>query len=221
MSDAYVIIGIIVFVLIVTALVSKKLLSPAIRMQKNGEGERTKFIIDTSKMGYEYYEAKIKEWLDYNKFSGYNKNKNARYLKYYIDELILRFGFNYYRQDNLLIIEAWLVVFGNENPLVEKLYTYQDGDVDIVKGLTGNKFAADKNIPVVVNGQGKNIYIEFLSSLINMPKELHDENIVNLNDSIDYSKIRNQKDEKKKTFKTIIFILAISFALSLIIFLLQ
>ena len=118
MLGVYIFVGVCVLgVIIFTIWIVSLLLVPQIKMQKSGIGERTKFIIDTTDKGYEYYEKFISDWLKYNKFPSHNKKKNGRVLKYYIGDLIFRFGFNYYREGQNMIIETWLSVFGQENPL--------------------------------------------------------------------------------------------------------
>ena len=47
---------------------------------------------------------KIDKWLDDTGFGKYNSKKLARYYKYYNKGLQFTFGFNYYKQDDKLII---------------------------------------------------------------------------------------------------------------------
>ena len=77
MLGVYIFTGIcILSVIIFTIWCVKLLLVPQIKMQKAGVGERTKFIIDTTDKGYDYYERFVNEWLESNKFSSYKKKNN-------------------------------------------------------------------------------------------------------------------------------------------------
>lgn len=194
------------------------LLVPQIKMQKSGVGERTKFIVNTTDKGYDYYEKIVSDWIKYNKFSSYNKKKNGRILKYYIGDLIFKFGFNHYKDGQNMIIETWLSVFGQENPLSFKSYSHSEGTVDLATGLANGDFKSKNGSAIAVNQQGKDEYLIFLSSLINIPETIQDSNEVTLKDNYDLSKIKNQKIEKKNYNKTIFIILAISFTLTAILF---
>lgn len=221
MLGVYIFVGVCVLgVVIFTIWIVSLLLVPQIKMQKSGIGERTKFIIDTTDKGYEYYEKFVSDWLKYNKFPSYNKKKNGRILKYYIKGLILKFGFNHYKDGQNMIIETWLSVFGQENPLSFKSYSHNEGTVDLATGLVGEGFKSKEGQSIAVNQQGKDEYLIFLSSLINIPEVIQDSNNVTLKDKYDLSKIENQEIEKKKNHKTIFIILAISFTLTAILFLL-
>ena len=221
MLGVYIFVGVCVLgVVIFTMWIVSLLLVPQIKMQKSGIGERTKFIIDTTDKGYEYYEKFVSDWLKYNKFPSYNKKKNGRILKYYIKGLILKFGFNHYKDGQNMIIETWLSVFGQENPLSFKSYSHNEGTVDLATGLAGEGFKSKEGQSIAVNQQGKDEYLIFLSSLINIPEVIQDSNKVTLKDKYDLSKIENQEIEKKNNHKTIFIILAISFTLTAILFLL-
>ena len=222
MLGVYIFVGVCVLgVVIFTIWIVSLLLVPQIKMQKSGIGERTKFIIDTTDKGYEYYEKFVSDWLKYNKFPSYNKKKNGRILKYYIKGLILKFGFNHYKDGQNMIIETWLSVFGQENPLSFKSYSHNEGTVDLATGLVCEGFKSKEGQSIAVNQQGKDEYLIFLSSLINIPEVIQDSNNVTLKDKYDLSKIENQEIEKKKNHKTIFIILAISFTLTAILFLLR
>ena len=119
-----------------------------------------------------------------------------------------------------MIIETWLSVFGQENPLSFKSYSHKEGTVDIASGLATGELKSNNETSILVNQQGKDEYLIFLSSLIDMPKTIQDSNIVTLKDKYDLSKIKNQKLEKEKNHKTIFIILAISLSLTAILFLL-
>lgn len=221
MLGVYIFVGICILgIIIFTILCIKSLLVPQIKMQKSGTGERTKFIVDASDKGYEYYEKFVNDWLKYNKFPSYNKKHNGRILKYYIRDLIFKFGFNHYKDEQNMIIETWLSVFGQENPLSFKSYTHNKGTIDLTAGLVTGDFKSDEETYIAVNQQGKNEYLIFLSSLINIPETIQDSNNVTFKDKYDLSKIKNQKLEKKKNHKTIFIILAISLTLTAILFLL-
>lgn len=221
MLGVYIFVGVCILgIIIFTIWCVNLLLVPQIKLQKSGVGERTKFVIDTTDKGYDYYEKLISDWLKYNKFPSYNKKKNGRVLKYYIKGLILRFGFNHYREGQNMIIEAWLSVFGQENPLSVKSYSHNEGTVDLATGLAGEGFKAKEGTSIAVNQQGKDEYLVFLSSLINIPEIIENTNNVTLKDNFDLSKISNQETEKKENHKLIFIILAISFALTAIIYLL-
>ena len=222
MLGVYIFVGICILgVIIFTIWCVNLLLVSQIKMQKAGVGGRTKFIVDTADKGYAYYERFVNEWLESNKFSSYNKKNNGRILKYYIGDLIFRFGFNHYKDGQNRIIETWLSVFGQENPLSFKSYSHNEGTVDLATGLVGEGFKSKEGQSIAVNQQGKDEYLIFLSSLINIPEVIQDSNNVTLKDKYDLSKIENQEIEKKKNHKTIFIILAISFTLTAILFLLR
>lgn len=213
MLGVYIFVGICILgVIIFTIWCINLLLVSQIKMQKAGVGGRTKFIVDTTDKGYDYYERFVNEWLESNKFSSYNKKNNGRILKYYIGDLIFRFGFNHYKDGQNMIIETWLYVFGQENPLSFKSYSHKEGTVDIASGLATGELKSNNETSILVNQQGKDEYLIFLSSLINMPETIQDSNNVTLKDKYDLSKIKNQKSKirKEKNHKTIFIILAIN-----------
>lgn len=221
MLGVYVFVGICILgVIIFTIWIVKVLLVPQIKMQKAVAGERTKFIVDTSDKGYEYYEKFVNEWMRYNNFPKYSRKIRGSILKYYVSDLIFKFGFNYYKDNQYLVIEVWLSVLGNENPLSFKSYTHNEGTVDLASGITTGNLKSDGKVSIAVNQQGKDEYLEFLSSLINIPEIVQDTNNVTLKEKYDLSKIKNQSIEKTKNHKTILIILAISLFLTAIIFLL-
>lgn len=221
MLGVYIFVGICILgVIIFTIWCVNLLLVPQIKMQKSGVGERTKFVVDTTDKGYEYYEKNVNEWLKYNKFPSYNKKKNGRILKYYIGDLIFKFGFNHYKDGQNMIIETWLSVFGQENPLSFKSYSHSEGTVDLATGLASGDFKSKEGSAIAVNQQGKDEYLIFLSSLINIPETIENSNKVTLKDKFDLSKIKNQELEKKKNHKTIFIILGISLSLTAILFIL-
>lgn len=159
-------------------------------IKASGVGEKTKFIIDIQDKGYEYYKNIIENWLEYNHFSKFNEEIQGRYLKYYNYLCRFKFGFHYYREGNTIVIEAWIVTSLGSNPLTKK--TYPD-----IMDIDGEETEVD----IVILPTQKSEYIYFLDSLLNMPEKINDTNYVSLKDKIDYSKIKNQKKEKKFLFK--------------------
>ena len=59
------------------------LIKSTIKMHNARQGERTKFEIDTTDKGYNYYKDKVDTWLNDVGFSKYKSKKEARYLKYH------------------------------------------------------------------------------------------------------------------------------------------
>lgn len=198
-------------------LYGNAILKPVIKMQKKGQGKRTKFIINAKDKGYEYYAKKVENWLNYNRFSKYKKKINGRFLNFYHNGCKFKFGFNYYKQGDNLVIEAWLKVLGCENPLTEVLYKLSKDKVNIVDVVTGNP-PADDNTYMILGAQGKEEYINFLKSLISIPDEILDENEVRILEEIDTSKIINQKNEKKDTINLVLKILGISIGITIIFY---
>ena len=200
MLGVYIFVGVCILgVIIFTIWCINLLLVSQIKMQKAGVGGRTKFIVDTTDKGYDYYERFVNEWLESNKFSSYNKKNNGRILKYYIGDLIFRFGFNHYKDGQNMIIETWLYVFGQENPLSFKSYSHKEGTVDIASGLATGELKSNNETSILVNQQGKDEYLIFLSSLINMPETIQDSNNVTLKDKYDK---QNQKSKIRKEKKS-------------------
>ena len=71
---------------------------------------RTRFVVkmDTYK-GQSYYEEIIEDWLENYCFSKYIKKEQGRKSRYYLGLTIYNFWFNYYFENDELIIEAWQV----------------------------------------------------------------------------------------------------------------
>ena len=71
---------------------------------------RTRFVvkIDTYK-GQSYYEEIIEDWLENYCFSKYIKKEQGRKSRYYLGLTIYNFWFNYYFENDELIIEAWQI----------------------------------------------------------------------------------------------------------------
>lgn len=87
-----------------------------------------------------------------------------------------------------MIIEAWLFVFGGKYSLKYKTYTFAKGEVNVISALTNEK---NDSIPILVGKQGKDEYLNFLSSLIDIPKIIQDSNNVTLKENYDLSKMTN------------------------------
>ena len=138
-------------------------------------------------------------------------------MNFYHNGCKFKFGFNYYKQGDNLVIEAWLKVLGCENPLTEVLYKLPKDKVNIVDVVTGNP-PADDNTYMILGAQGKEEYINFLKSLISIPDEILDENEVKILEEIDTSKIINQKNEKKDTINLVLKILGISIGITIIFY---
>lgn len=176
------------------------------KLKAAGIGEKTKFIIDIQDKSYEYYENIIEDWLSYNHFSKYNKKIQGRYLKFYHNNGRFKFGFHYYRGDHSIVIEAWIVTSYGSNPLTLKL------DPEPIE-IEGQK------VYFSILGQHKKEYLSFLQSLIAIPESIaqniceniQDINYVTLNKQIDYTKIPNQKKEKKKIYLFCFAIIFVSF----------
>ncbi len=163
MLKVYIFVGVLIAgVIAFTVWLVKLLIIPIIKVGDTTAKGRTKFVIDTTDKGCEYYESLIEDWLKKNKYSKYNKKNNGRFLKYRSKGNIYKFGFNYYKSNNTIIIENLLSALGNEHALTYEL------------------FALDDNTDMAVGQQGKDEYINFLNSLIEMPKELQDINQVTL-----------------------------------------
>ena len=220
MLNIYIFIGVLLLLSILFIVWAvKQLISPQIKMQKAVSGERTKFIIDTSKYGNEYYKNKIENWLKYNKFSKYNKKKNGRYLTYHKEELIYKFGFNYYEEEKSIIIEAWIVYLGKEQPLKETLYTYEKGEFNILSAATGGPLKENGDVPIIAGKQSKDTYLEFLKSIMDLPDQIGEHNNVKLKDEIDYTKIEDQKKATIYNLKFIFIVIAIATFISFLILL--
>lgn len=190
-------------------VIAYPIIKPAIKqihkMQKAREGVRTKFVIDTTDKGFDYYKDAIDKWLSDVGFSKYKSKKKARYLKYHIKGNIFKFGFNYYQQENKLIIEAWLRVLGKESPLTMVLYQ-------------ANADEETERPPLALDQQGKDEYLNFLKTLIVVPQVVYEVNQVTLQNYIEISNFRSeQKQEKSSTMKMIWGIILFSVIVSLFI----
>ena len=181
--------------------ISYPMIKAMTKIQNARQGERTKFEIDITDKGYDYYKDKIDKWLNDVGFSKYKQKKDGRYLTYHKKSCIFKFGFNYYHRENKIIIEAWLNILGKESPLTSILYQNENG-----------------NIPIMLDQQAKDEYINFLNSLINMPEEIHERNEVTLLNNINVLDFKtNNKKEKYATIKLILGIILFSIIIALII----
>lgn len=190
------------------------LIKSTIKMHNARQGERTKFEIDTTDKGYNYYKDKVDTWLNDVDFSKYKSKKEARYLKYHKNTNVFTFGFNYYQQENKLIIETWLDILGKESPLTAISY----GEKNIISAISSIKDDTPKDIPLILDQQGKDEYIDFLGTLIDMPEKINGKNEVMLLKNINVSDVKsNQKVQKSTTIKLILGIIIFSLILSVII----
>lgn len=184
MTGVYIFLGIIIllFVLVVGWMIYA-LIKSTMKLQKARNGGRTKFEIDIEDKEYEYYKEKINKWLDKVGFGKYNSKKSARYYKYRNDGLRFTFGFNYYKQENKLIIETWLVVLGAESPISWVSYSYEEDEVNLLGKVVAHN-EKDKELekmPTVLDQQGKDIYIDMLRELLELPEYIvEDYNITKL-----------------------------------------
>lgn len=179
-----------VIVLVLLAIIflvffAKKMFKPIKEMRDAGAGERTKFVIDTSDKGYEYYKNVIENWLSEYNFSKYKSKLNARILKWKGPGITFKFGLNYYKKENLIIVETFLLVLGAEYPLVEKTYSYGKGDINILDAAKLKNPISGGNEEIAVGQQGKDEYIKLLNTLFNMPTQLLEENKISIKTDID------------------------------------
>lgn len=173
MTGVYIYLGIIILLFIlVVAWILYIFIKPTIKLQKARNGGRTKFEIDLKDKDYEYYNKKIDKWLDDTGFKKYNSKKIARYYKYRNEGLRFTFGFNYYKQDDKLIIETWLVVLGAESPISWVSYSYDENETNLLgKVVSHNENNKElEKMPVILDQQGKEIYIEMLRELLDLPE---------------------------------------------------
>lgn len=173
MTGLYIFLGILfLFVIIIVVWLLYALIKPTIKLQKARNGGRTKFEIDIKDKGYELYKNIIDKWLDKVGFGKYNSKKLGRYYKYYNEGLQFTFGFNYYKQDDKLIIETWLVVLGAESPISWVSYSYDENETNLLGKVVAHneKDKELENMPVVLDQQGKDIYIDMLRELLDLPE---------------------------------------------------
>lgn len=188
-------VDIFVIVLILLAIIfivcfAKAVFKPIKKMRDAGSGERTKFVIDTSGKGYEYYKNIIENWLAKYNFSKYKSKFNARILKWKGPGITFKFGLNYYNKEKLIIIETFLLVLGAEYPLMEKTYSFEKGDINILDVAKLKNPISDGKEEIAIGKQGKDEYIKLLNSLFNMPIQLSEENKVSIKTTVDY-KLKN------------------------------
>lgn len=170
--------------------------------KESGEGRRTIFEVDTTDYGYEYYENMLLKWLDGIGFGEYSRKRKGRTVKYYNNGGTYRFGLNYYKKENKLIIETWVIIFKREYPLVTILHR--------LKGKSERYLDVDQ--------QYKDTYIELLKSLLNMPQTIQDTNSATFVAEIRVSDVKGkQKKERASIYKLIGVIIIVSFAIAIII----
>lgn len=208
-------------ILIIVAIIflvwfARKMFKPVLKMHKAGSGKRTRFIVETSDNGYEYYKDKVEKWL---KNYGYKRKNNGYILKYHKNGNIFKFGFNYYQEANNMIIETWLNVLGSEYPLTEKVYEKSKNEKTILDAVTKKESDVEIN-NILVGQQGKNEYLDFLKTLIIFEKNIKETNSSTLLKNIDLSKNNEIKKEKKDNKMLVIKILGISIAITAVIYLL-
>ncbi|MBQ2946344.1 MAG: hypothetical protein IJE04_00640 [Bacilli bacterium] len=184
MTGVYIYLGIVILLFILfVAWILYIFIKPTIKLQKARNGGRTKFEIDLKDKDYEYYKKKIDKWLDDTGFKKYNSKKLARYYKYRNEGLRFTFGFNYYKQDDKLIIETWLVVLGAESPISWVSYSYDENETNLLGKVVAHN-EKDKELekmPTVLDQQGKDIYIDMLRELLDLPEYIvEDYNKVNI-----------------------------------------
>lgn len=170
----------IILVIIFTILFSKSMFKPILKMRDAGSGERTKFVIKTNEKGYEYYKNIIDKWLELNKY----KVKKDDYILKYHDKnkgIIYKFGLNYYKENNNIIIEAWLNVLGSEYPLTEKIYKNSENEKNIIDIVARKEKGMETN-NVLIGQQGKDEYINLLKSLVVINDNLKEINNATLKD---------------------------------------
>jgi len=186
MTGLYIFLGIVfLFVILSVIWLLSSLIKPVTKLQKARNGGRTKFEIDVKDKGYEYYKSIIDRWLDEIGFGKYNPKKLGRYYKYNNKGLRFTFGFNHYKENDKLIIETWLVIFGAESPISWVSYSYDENETNLLGKVVAHN-EKDKNLekmPVVLDQQGKDIYIDMLRNLMDLPEYiLEDYNKTKLKD---------------------------------------
>ena len=193
MNGVYIYVAVLIILFVICIVwYTKKISKPVVEMHKVGVGERTKFIVNTADNGYEYCKKKIESWLiNY----GWKKKGDGYTLKYHKDGSIFNFGFNYYKESDNIVIQAWLNVLGGEYPLTQKLYEEPENETTVfdvlhVVAKKENDIEMDdvETKRILVGQQGKDEYIEFLRTLISIEDEIKEENIVKLLNEVDLSK---------------------------------
>lgn len=198
-------VSIVVGILVLMAcLIYRLAVYPFRKIRKeSGEGCRTIFEIDTTDYGYEYYENMLLKWLDGIGYGKYEPKKKGRRVKYFCKGGTYRFGLNYYRQENKLIIETWVIIFRREYPLVTVLRRIENCSEELYRA---------------VDQQPKDVYIELLQSLMHLPQTIQDTNEATFVREIRVSNVKaEQKKERASIRKLIAGIIAFSIACAIII----
>ena len=98
-------------------------------------------------------------------------------------------------------------------------YQKDNGENNILSDISSLKDGTPRDIPIILDQQGKDEYINFLRSLIDMPEKINERNEVALLNNINVSDIKtNQKIQKSTTIKLILGIIIFSIILSVIIY---
>lgn len=98
-------------------------------------------------------------------------------------------------------------------------YQKDNGKNNILSDISSLKDGTPRDIPIILDQQGKDEYINFLRSLIDMPEKINERNEVALLNNINVSDIKtNQKIQKSTTIKLIFGIIIFSIILSVIIY---
>ncbi len=205
MMEYFYFFGIIVIIfLLIIAIIYYVSIYPFQKIRReSGQGRRTIFEIDTVDRGYEYYEQMLLQWLDLVGFDGYDKKRNRRSIKYFHRGCIYRFGLNYYRQDDRLIIETCVIVFKKEYPLVKVLHRTRN---------------TSEESYWMVDQQHKDVYVELLQTLMNIPQTVQDQNQVQFVPELCISDMKSeQKKEKSSIYKLVGTILAVSFIIAFLV----
>ena len=157
------------------------------------QGDRTVFEIDITDKGYAFYKNKIDKWLNDIGFSKSRAKNNDRFLTYYKDSEISTFGFNYYQEENKLIIEAWFPFLSTECSLKGSLYKQEEDD----NSTEIKENVSVEELPIAIFKKYE--YIKILKSLINMPEIIDDKNDVTLLTNIDTSGVKVALKKQKST----------------------
>ena len=98
-------------------------------------------------------------------------------------------------------------------------YQKDNGKNNILSDISSLKDGTPRDIPIILDQQRKDEYINFLRSLIDMPEKINERNEVALLNNINVSDIKtNQKIQKSATIKLIFGIIIFSIILSVIIY---
>lgn len=204
----------IIISLIMIFLVAYTIYKIILVTKKNNiqQGERTVFEIDITDKGYVFYKNRIDKWLNDIGFSKSKTENNDRFLTYYKNHEISKFGFNYYQKENKLIIEVWFSFFSTECSLKGSLYKQEEED----NSTEIKENVSVEELPIAIFKKYE--YIEILKSLINMPEIIDDKNDVTLVNNIDTSDIKVKlKKQKSTTISSLVKLIIIAILLGIIL----